>query len=174
MLNRSVHPVRYVTFSAMFAALIAVATAYLPHLHIPFAGGHTCVHLGDSVIYLCASLLPTGYACIAAAIGGCLADMLCGSTFWAPFSFVIKALVALCFTAKSDKILAKRNFCAMAGACLITVLGYYAAEGILFGNFITPVHSIPANVIQSVAGGILYVVIGLILDKTHLKKQIHL
>ena len=62
----------------------------------------------------------------------------------------------------------------MAGACLITVLGYYAAEGILFGNFITPVHSIPANVIQSVAGGILYVVIGLILDKIHLKKQIHL
>ncbi len=173
-MKRSVHPARYVTFSAMFAALTAVATAYLLHLHIPLSAGHSCVHLGDSVIYLCASLLPPGYACAAAAIGGCLADILCGNVIWAPWSFVIKALVALCFTAKAGKILTKRNYCGILGACLITVFGYYAAEGILYQNLITPVHSIPANVIQCVASGILYVVIGLILDKINIKKQIHL
>ncbi len=168
------HPARYLTFSAMFAALISVATACLPHLHPPFFGGHSCIHLGDSVIYLCASLLPPGYACAAAAIGGCLADVLCGSSFWAPFSFVIKALVALCFTAKADKILTKRNYCGIPFACLVTVWGYYAAEGVLYGNWIAPVHAIPANIIQSVASGVLYVVIGLILDKVKIKKQIHL
>lgn len=173
-MKHSAHPARYITFSAMFAALIAVTTAYLLHLHLPLAGGHSCIHLGDSVIYLCASLLPSGYACAAAAIGGCLADVLCGSAFWAPWSFVIKALVALCFTAKADKILTKRNYCGIAVACLITVSGYYIAEGILYGNWIVPVHAIPGNIIQSVASSILYVVISLILDKANIKKQIHL
>ncbi len=168
------HTIRHLTFSAMIAALTAVTTAYLFHIHMTIFGGQGCVHLGDTVIYLGASLLPPWYACVSAALGGSLADLLCGSAVWAPWSFVIKALVALCFTAKGDKILAKRNYFAIVGACLITVICYYIAEAFIYGNWVTPVHSIIGNVTQGVASAVLYIVIGLIFDKIHLKKQIHL
>ena len=44
---------KQLTFSAVFAALIFVTTAYLFHIPTGFNGGY--VHLGDAFIYLAAS-----------------------------------------------------------------------------------------------------------------------
>jgi uncharacterized membrane protein len=41
---------------------------------------------------------------------------------------------------------------AMVLACGIKVGGYYIAEGIIYGNWIAPVVSIPANIIQVAVG----------------------
>ena len=57
--------------AALFAAAIAVMTAYLLHIPLP-TGGY--IHLGDALIYLAACLLPVPYAAAAAAIGAGLAD----------------------------------------------------------------------------------------------------
>ena len=164
--------VTQLTMSALFAALTAVTTAYIFHIPMAVFGGQGYVHIGDAVIFLCAGLLPAPYACAAAAIGGTLADVLSGAALWAPFTFIIKAAVALCFTAKKPHILCKRNFLALIAACLITVAGYYLAEGILYSNFVTPVYSITGNVIQSVASAVLYLVLALALDKMKLKAQL--
>ena len=51
--------------AALFAAAITVVTAYLLHIPIP-TGGY--IHLGDTLIYLAACLLPVPYAAAAAAI----------------------------------------------------------------------------------------------------------
>lgn len=161
-----------VTMSAVIAALTAVTTAYIFHIPMTLFGGQGYVHIGDAIIFLGASLLPTGYACAAAALGGALADLLSGAALWAPWTLVIKALIVLCFTAKGATILNKRNYLALFGAVAITVAGYYIAEGFLYGNWITPVYSITGNLIQWVASSILYVVLGLALDKLQLKKQI--
>ena len=59
--------------AALFAAAIAVMTAYLLHIPIP-TGGY--IHLGDTLIYLSACLLPMPYAVMAAVIGGGLAACL--------------------------------------------------------------------------------------------------
>lgn len=173
-MRHSGNTVRHLTYAAMMTALTTICTAYLLHLHIAALGGQGCFHLGDTVIYLGASLLPPVYACLSAALGGSLADLLCGSPIWIPFTFIIKALVALCFSAKGTTIFSRRNMLALPAALLITVVGYYFAEAVLYGNWFTPVYSVIANVIQSVGSGFLYWIISMLLDKADIKKQIRL
>ena len=53
-----------IVIAAMFAAMVAVMTAFV-QIKTP-TGGY--VHLGDSMIYLAASFLPLPYAVAAAAV----------------------------------------------------------------------------------------------------------
>ena len=87
--------VRYLSITAVFAALITIMTAYVFHIPVPIAGGY--MHFGDSLIYLAAAVLPTPYAMLAAAIGGGLADLLT-APMWALPTMVIKALITLPFS----------------------------------------------------------------------------
>lgn len=97
--------------SALFAAMITVMTAFLFHIPIGVNGGY--LHFGDALIYLAASMLPTPYACIAAAVGAGLADIVSGAPIWAPFTLVIKACIALLLPLKkkSCSINAMRSPC---------------------------------------------------------------
>ena len=97
--------------SALFAAMITVMTAFLFHIPIGVNGGY--LHFGDALIYLAASMLPTPYACIAAAVGAGLADIVSGAPIWAPFTLVIKR-ASRCFLLlkkKSCSINAMRSPC---------------------------------------------------------------
>ena len=63
--------VKYLTLTAVFAAIIYIFTAYL---HIPHWTGY--VHIGDGVLYLAASMLPPWYAAAAGAtVTGSEADV---------------------------------------------------------------------------------------------------
>ena len=90
--------------SGILSALVFVITAYL---HIPTYNGY--VHCGDGVIFLAACVLPMPYSIIVGALGAMLADLLTGFAIWAPGSMIIKGLLVLLFTCKSNKILTKRN-----------------------------------------------------------------
>ena len=154
--------------AALFAAAIAVMTAYLLHIPLP-TGGY--IHLGDAVIYLAAALLPTPYALAAAAIGGGLADLLT-APLWLPATIVIKMLIALPFTCKSAKIITPRNIAAAVIACAVTVIGYFAAEYLIFGTWAALAASISGNLIQSGGSAVVFIIIGLALDKTRLKTKL--
>ena len=162
--------VRNLVMAALFAALIAVFTAWLFHIPIKIGANTAYLHFGDAFIFLAASLLPAPYACAAAAIGGGLADLLGGSAVWAPFTVVIKALIALCFSSRSDRLLTRRNLLATLPALVVTVGGYYLAEAILYGNWVAPVLSIWGNVVQIVGSAIIYVLVALALQKAGVKK----
>lgn len=162
--------VRNLVMAALFAALIAVFTAWLFHIPIKIGANTAYLHFGDAFIFLAASLLPAPYACAAAAIGGGLADLLCGSVIWAPFTVVIKALITLCFSSRSDRLLTRRNLLAALPALVITVGGYYLAEAILYGNWVAPVLSIWGNVVQIVGSAVIYVLVALALQKAGVKK----
>ena len=48
----------------------------------------------------------------------------------------------------------------MLAACVIKIVGYYIAEGIIYGNWVSPVLSIPGNLVQiGVAAVIVLIVI---------------
>lgn len=159
--------VKKIVISAMFAAMTTLLTLF-PHFSFG-VGGY--VHLGDAVIYLCASMIPTGYAVSAAAIGGGLADLISFPLYTVP-TLLIKACIALCFSSRNGKIVNKRNIAALPFAAVITVGGYYLAEGILYGNWISPVYSIPFNLMQAAASCMVYVAVGLALDKAKVKQMI--
>ena len=116
--------------AALFAAAIAVMTAYLLHIPIP-TGGY--IHLGDTLIYLAACLLPMPYAVMAAAVGGGLADLLT-APLWVVPTVVIKALVALLFTEKGERILMPRNIGAVFGAAILSPTAYGLSACLLLGN----------------------------------------
>lgn len=159
---------KYMTMTSIFAALIALMTAYIFHVPIGVNGGY--VHFGDALIYLAVVLLPRPYALAAAAIGGGLADLLT-APMWMPATIIIKMLITIPFTNKSTKIVTRRNVSATILAYFISGLGYFFAEYLLFGNWSVLLVSMGQTLIQSFGSAILFVVLGLALDRAHIKSR---
>lgn len=158
---------RLICISGVLAALVFVITAYL---HIPTHNGY--VHCGDGVIFIAACMLPMPYSIIVGALGALLADLLTGFAIWAPGSMIIKGLLAVIFTCKAKKIITKRNLVMLVPAALISAVGYYFYEALITGNFIAPLSGIPASLVQAAASSIVYVVIGVAMDKYDVKKKL--
>lgn len=184
MSNRN-NKLRLLVLAAMFAAMTCVLTFFVK---IPTAGGY--IHLGDSVIYLAASILPAPYAMLAAGIGGGLADLFGGYFHYILPTFIIKALIASPYSSKKENILTLRNAIMVIPAGVITVFGYYvtkvillcvdkatAAEGFL-GAFFDPavwgsaLYKIPENTVQAVGSALIYLVIAFALDRIKFKSKL--
>lgn len=166
--DKSHTQVRCLTYTALFAALITVMTAYICHIPVGVNGGY--VHFGDSLIYLAAVLLPTPYALAAAAIGGGLADLLT-APMWAPATIIIKMLITIPFTNKKNKIITPWNVIATGIAFLISGTGYWLAEAILFGTQAAFFLSLSGSLVQSGGSAILFIILGVILDKMNFKER---
>ena len=163
-----------IVIAAMFAAMIAVMTAFV-QIKTP-TGGY--VHLGDSMIYLAASFLPLPYAILTAAIGGGIADLLVYPETII-YTIIIKAINAIFFSAKGDKLLTKRNALMTIPSGLVTVVGYSLSKLIrqlLAGDsfhsaVVNALWKIPENGIQAIASALIFIVIALALDKADIKKR---
>ena len=83
-------------------------------------------------------------------------------TAWAPFTLIIVGLMGYAVGAITEKHHGFGwNKLAIAVACVIKVAGYYIAEGIIYGNWIAPVTSIPGNLVQiGVAAVIVLLIVG--------------
>ncbi len=185
-MNKTSNSLKMLAITAMFAAMTTVLTYFVK---IPMPGGGY-IHLGDSVIYLMACFLPTPYAMIGAGIGGSLADLFGGYFEYLIPSFIIKMLIALPFTCKSEKMLTVRNACMIVPAGCITVAGYYFTKVVLLAvdkatasvgfagaffdgsTWIAALSNIPENVIQAVGSAIAFVIFALAFDGAKLKKRI--
>ena len=168
MKNSSLSQLKKISLSAIFAALIFLATAYLPR--IPFAGGY--IHIGDSILYLAAAFLPTPYACVIASLGAGLADALTGYMIWLPATLVVKAIMAAFFSCKTQKLFCTRNLIAALLAGLVGCIGYYLWEAVLTKSLIVPLESLPYNLIQAAASAIIFAILAVTLDRFDLKKKI--
>ncbi len=163
--------------SSLFAALIAVLTFYIK---IPTHNGY--IHLGDSLIYLAACLLPAPFAVISASLGGALADTLGGYTIYIIPTLIIKALLVPAFNRKSKKLLNVQNIVALVFASAVSVAGYYIAEVVLIstsGNDIfsavawsSALYAIPSNIIQAVGSAVVFIFLAVSLDKINIKDRI--
>ncbi len=161
------------TYTAVFSAIVLFST-----LFVKFSTGlgEGYIHFGDCFIYLSACILPFPYCLIAGAIGGALADILGGFAIWAIPTAIIKILIALpfalvCKKEKSEKILNKRTTLMPMVSGIITILGYFIAECILY-SVASATLSLIGNTIQAVASGILFYIIAIPLDKTNFKSKI--
>ncbi len=156
----------YMTTTALFAALICVTTAYI--FHIPFGTNGGYVHIGDTLIYLAAALLPAPYAMAAGALGGAFADLLTAPV-WAPATLIIKMLITIPITNKKDKIVNVHNVIGVVIAGVISFTGYYVAEAILFGSWAALLSSFIGSLMQSGSSAVLFIVVGHALDRMHFK-----
>lgn len=157
------------TLTGIFAALICLFTAYICHIPVGANGGY--IHFGDTLIYVAASLLPQPYALAAAAVGGGLADLLT-APMWAPATVIIKALITLPFTWKAQKLLCTRNRVAPFLSWIISTIGYYLAEGLIFGTYAALFTSILGSAIQSGGSLLFYYFVAGVLDRQDIKAKL--
>jgi uncharacterized repeat protein (TIGR04002 family) len=158
--------IKILCLSGIFTALVFVFTAFL---HIPSHTGYT--HVGDAFIYLAACLLPFPYALFVGAVGAMLADLLTGFALWAPASILIKG-VAVLFFCRKGKIFRLRNNLALIPASVLCIGGYYLYEGLITGNFVAAAAGIPGYLTQSVLSSLLFLVLGLTLDKLNIRRNL--
>lgn len=163
-----------ITYTAIFTAIIILATSIIK---FSTGLGEGYIHLGDSMIYLTACLLPFPYCIIAGALGGGLADILSGFAIWSIPTMLIKMLNVLpfaivCKKLKTNKILCKQTVLMTVVSGVITILGYFVAECILY-SVASATLSIAGNTIQAVASGIIFMIIATTLDKINFKRRIN-
>lgn len=147
--------IRTMTICAMCIALTYVATAFI-NIRLPIQANGGLIHLGNVVLFISAMVFGKKIGAIAGGIGMALFDLFGGWVTWAPFTLIIVGLmgfVAGWITEKHRKV--GFYILAVTLALIIKIAGYYVAEGILYGNWIVPLTSIPGNVIQVVVGGVI-------------------
>lgn len=170
---KSERKLRLITLTGLFAAVIYIITAFI---HIPTGLGYT--HPGDGIIYLAASVLPTPYAVAASAIGGALADGLSGFVIWMPATIVIKAVTALFFSSKQERIVCTRNIVAIIPSLVLCVAGYSLYEGtvmtrnISFAAIAAAFGQTPFYCLQVAISSAVYILLGAALDKIKIKRMI--
>lgn len=154
--------------TALFAAAITVVTAYMLHIPIP-TGGY--VHLGDTLIYLAACLLPAPYAVAAAAIGAGLADLLT-APMWALPTLVIKAVIVLFFSSRTERILCRRSCAAVILAGLFSPAAYALAGCAMAGTMAAFVPQFVGTLAQGIGSGALFLAVAPALDGVKLKERV--
>ncbi|MGN0398698.1 MAG: ECF transporter S component [Blautia sp.] len=162
MKNTAAHTqIQELVITAMFIALTYVFTAFV-NIRLPIAANGGLIHLGNVPLFISAILFGKKTGAICGGVGMGLFDLLSGWTSWAPFTFIIVALMGFSVGAITEKHKGFGwNVLAIAVACVIKIVGYYIAEVILYGNWLAPVTSIPGNLVQiGVAAVIVLAIIG--------------
>lgn len=143
--------------SAMFAALIFVATSFFK-LPVSLTNGY--IHLGDGFILLAAALLGQP-AILAAALGSALADLMGGYTMYILPTFIIKgaaAAVAAAFLKQNRPFWLRLIGMVLAEA--VMVLGYFLAEWLVLGyGLAAAAGALVPNIVQGLSGVIICAVL---------------
>lgn len=164
-----------IVMTGLMMACITVFTMVLP-IPIPGTGGY--IHLGDAVIFLSVLVLGWKYGAVAAAVGSGLADLFLGAAVWMPWTICIKGLMAIVmglfieFAARkfSGQKQMVTQAMGMVVAGIIMAAGYYLAEGVIYGNFIAPILTLPWNIGQFTLGTVVATTIAGILYKSPARK----
>ena len=159
--------IKLMSVTGVLTAAVYVLTAYL---QFPSHAGY--VHVGDGLIYLAACILPLPYAMFVGAGGAMLADVLSGYAMWAPGTIIIKAAATVFFSRKSQKIISGRNLLALLPAWAVCIVGYYLYEALITWNFVAPLAGMPASLVQSVFSSVVFIVLGLAMDRFDLKQRL--
>lgn len=158
--------IQWMVMTALFIALTYVITGYI-NIRIPFlAANGGLVHLGNVPVFVAAALYGRKSAALSGAIGMGLFDLTCGWVAWAPFTFVICGLIGWIYGLITEKHSSKGFLIVgVFAALLIKIVGYYLAEGLIYGNWIAPAASIPGNVVQILVAGVIAIPLILALKK---------
>lgn len=145
--------------SVLLVSLVYIATRFI-NIRIPMTASGGLVHLGNVMLFISAIVFGPKKGAIAGAFGMGLFDLLSEWAMWAPFTFVIRGImgyiigkIAWSNNKKGNSMIL--NIGAIVVSAIWMIFGYYIAEGILYGNWISPVASIPGNIIQIVVGLII-------------------
>ncbi len=164
----------------MTALMIAVITVSIMFIKFPIPLTQGYVHLGDAMIFIAVLVLGWKNGAIAAGVGAALGDILGGFAMWAPWTFVIKGVMAVILGLMIGYALKKKwimvgkmplgAIVGMIVSGVVMVIGYFFAEGIMYHSWEVAALGIPWNVGQFVVGLIIAWIVTVALLKTPARK----
>lgn len=166
--------------TALMVCLVLLAT-YIIKIPSPFTQGY--VHLGDTMIFLSVLLLGKKGGAAAAGLGSALADLMGGYAAYAPWTFIIKGLMAFIMGMFIEIMLKKKKHHVKIGsvplieifgmviAGFVMVVGYVLVDGVFAGNLLAGLLGAPFNVGQFAVGLVLATILAMALYKTPAKRQ---
>ena len=158
--------------TSLLIALVFIATKFI-NLRLPISINGGLIHLGNTMLFMSAIVFGSKKGAAAGAFGMGLFDIVSGWAAWAPFTFIIRGVMGYIIgtAANWGDREGKNPLFNLLGITLAgiwMVAGYYAAEALLYGNWISPVTSIPGNLIQLAAGAVIAVPLSAALKRTKL------
>ena len=156
--DKSKNMIKKTVTAALLTALTFVGTMII---QIP-TGTNGYIHIGDCFVILCGYILGPVWGFLAAGVGSMLTDVATSYFFWAPGTFIIKGVMATIayFLVKTLSSISKKNTilpfaAASIVAELFMVAGYFVYAATILGEGLPAALSIPANLVQGVAGAII-------------------
>ncbi len=140
------------TVTALFAALACIATMII----IPIGIQNGYVNLGDCIVLSAGWVLGPVYGAVSAALGTMLADIFSGYAYYAPATFIIKAIMAAAAYYIYRLIAKKSVISSIIGSVIsailaeaIMVAGYFIFESVFLGlGTAAAIADIPGNAMQ--------------------------
>ncbi|MCP1490433.1 putative membrane protein [Peribacillus frigoritolerans] len=167
--SRSSQKTMDLIITAMLIALVFLSTFFL-NIKLPIAANGGLVHLGTAMLFIASILFGPKKAALAGAIGMGLFDIVGGWTLWAPITIVARGLQG--YLVGKIALSKGRNGTSIAFNVIATIVSipfmiavYYIGEGILYGNWIAPLASIPGDLVQNILGIIVAVPVCVALKK---------
>lgn len=159
--------IKHLVLSALFAALICVATFVI---RIPTPGTSGYIHPGDALVILSGIFLGPAAGFLAAGIGSALSDLLGGYMIYVPITFAVKGAVALCAALIYRKVgicANKKTLAVIMGGVIdiiFVVFGYGIPEAFIYGIGGALASALP-NAVQGLSGLVLSLILYPLLAK---------
>lgn len=161
--------VKELVLTAIMIALVFLAGSIIK---VPSLGGF--VHIGDCMVFISVIVLGKKRGAIASGLGMFLVDALGGYIYWAPFTFIIKTIMAYIAGVIIEKIdISKNNInkfkkeyvLAFIIAGIFMIIGYFIAGTILAGFLTDKIGLIQGIIVASkdIVGNIIQVTTGIII-----------
>lgn len=151
--------VKDLVITSLFIALVYVFT-WIVKIQLPFAPNGGLIHLGNVPFFLAAIFFDKRVGMTAGALGMGLFDLTSGWVLWSPMT-VISALIMGCILNKFNyKHLKLKNLLlSFVLVALVKVVVYYIGEVFILSSFVTPLASIPGNIIQIAVSSVIVLVV---------------
>jgi len=160
---------REVVLCGLLTAMVFVSTRFI-NLRLPLSVNGGLIHMGNTMLFMIAIVFGKKRGAIAGALGMGLFDILSGWFLWAPFTALIRGTMGYIVGRAAEGKTGKQQIIyVLAGivlSSLVMIGGYYITEGLLYGNWIAPMTSVPGNVIQLILGAAIGVPLAEALKKT--------
>ncbi|MEG0283893.1 MAG: ECF transporter S component [Erysipelotrichales bacterium] len=157
-----------IVYIGIFSTLVMLGTFI--NFVVPFAPNGGLVHLGTTVSVIALIVAGPRVGTISGALGMTLFDILGGWAIWAPATFIgryglgfLMAKFAFKNEHRGESLKLNAIGLVVGGAWMVFV--YYLYEAIIYSNFITPIASISANVLQLIVAAVIGLPLGKVLRK---------
>ena len=151
--------VKDLVITSLFIALVYVFT-WIVKIQLPFAPNGGLIHLGNVPFFLAAIFFDKRVGMTAGALGMGLFDLTSGWVLWSPMTVISALIMGYILNKFNYKHLKMKNLLlSFVLVSLVKVVVYYIGEVFILSSFVTPLASIPGNIIQIAVSSVIVLVV---------------